>query len=349
MPNEINLFTLRSMLRALEQRVPPRQFFLDTFFPSTETHDTETIDIDIIQGKRRMAPFVNPNLEGKMVERLGYRTRSYKPPTLKPKMVTTAQEIMDRMPGQTIYGGNVTPAQRAAEQLGKDLGELDDMIRRREEWMASQVLTTGQLRVIGEGVDDTIVFGMKATHLPSLSGTALWSAPTTAKPLDNLRTWKRLVMKDSGISPTDVVMSADAYEAFLACDQITGTSNLFDLLRVSLGQIEPRDLGNGTTYVGRITELGLDLWVHEDWYISDFDDDVEESMMPAKKVLMGSRTARTTRHYGLIKDLEVNGQLQRFPKTWTEKDPSKRFLLVQSSPLMALHQVDAFLCAQVLA
>lgn len=350
MADTVNLYDLRTMLRALEQRKPPKTFFLDTFFPSTDVHDTDTVDIDIIKGKRRMAPFVNPRLQGKMVERRGYTTRTYKPPYLKPKTTITTDEIMKRMPGQTIYGGNMSPAERASQQLGKDMAELEDMIIRREEWMAATGITSGQVRVIGEGIDDTISFGMEATHLPTLSGTSLWSASTTATPIDDLRAWKRIVLQDSGIAPTDVVMGVDAYDAFLACDQISDKDkSLFDFLRLSLGQIEPRALPNGTTYVGRITELGLDLWVHEDWYISDFDDSVEESMMPPKKVLMGSRTARTTRHYGAIQDLEVNAALKRFPKTWTEKDPSARFLLVQSAPLMVPHQVDAFLCATVLS
>jgi hypothetical protein len=350
MANELNLFDLRSMLRALEQRVPPKTFFLDTFFPSTEVHDTDTVDIDIIQGKRKMAPFVNPRLQGKLVERTGYTTRTYKPPYLKPKMVTTAAELMKRMPGSTIYGGNVSPAQRAAEQLGRDLAELEDMIVRREEWMASTAVTSGQIRVIGDGIDDTITFGMQSSHLPVLSGGSLWSAPTTATPIDDLRDWKRQVLHDSGIAPTDCVMGIEAYEAFLKCNQVSDKDKgLFDFMRINLGQIEPRALPNGLTYVGRLTELGLDLWVHEDWYVTDFDDDVEEAMMPPKKVLLGSRNARTTRHYALIQDLEVSGALKRFPKSWAEKDPSAQFLLVQSAPLMVPHQVDAFLCATVLA
>ena len=350
MPNSVDLFDLRTMLRALEQRKPPRTFFLDMFFAMTEVHDTATVDIDIIKGTRRMAPFVRPTLAGKLIERQGYTTSTYKPPYIKPKMVTTAAEIFKRMPGQIIYGGNMSPQQRAAEQLGKDLADLEDMIIRREEWMAAKGITSGQLRVIGEGVDDTITFGMSATHLPTLSGGDLWSAPTTATPIDDLRAWKRTVIQDSGVAPTDVVMGPAAYDAFMKCNQVSDkTKSLFDFLRLTLGQIEPQALPNGTTYIGRITELGLDMWLHEDWYISDFDSSVEESMMPTNKVLMGSRNARTTRHYAAIQDLEASGALKRFPKTWIEKDPSAQFLVVQSAPLMIPHQVDAFLCAQVLA
>jgi hypothetical protein len=347
MADTVNIYEFRTMLAALEQRVPPRTFLLDTFFNSEEVHDTEAVDIDIVQGKRKLAPFVNPRLPGKTVERRGYSTQTYKPPYIKPKMVTTSADILKRQPGQTIYGGNVSPAQRAADQLGKDLAEMEDMIVRREEWMAAQALQKGSVRVIGDGVDDTIDFLMKATHKPVLASTAKWDAPTTATPLTDLKAWKRIIAQDCGLVPTDVVMGITAYDKFLACNQVSNSeTGLFNLQRVNVGQIEPRSLPNGVTYIGRITEIGVDVWTYEEWFVDA--DGTETPMIGNDKVLMASRNARATRHYGLIQDLNVNGALKRFPKSWEEEDPSARFVMVQSAPLMVPHQIDAFLCADVL-
>lgn len=343
----LDLFETRKMLAALEQRKPPRSFLLDTFFSVSETFDTEHVDIDIWKGKRRLAPFVSPKKEGKIVENLGYKTRSYKPPYIKPKKVTTAEDILKREMGQHIYGSNMSPMQKAAQRLGKDLAELDDMIIRREEWMAAQVLTTGKIRCQGDGVDETLDFLMEPTHLPVLTGTALWSATQTAKPLQNLRDWKRMIAKDSGVNPTDVIMSPDVYDAMLYTDEVKGTNNLFDNRRIMLGQIEPRDVGGGVTYIGRITELGLDLWTYEEWYVDEFDGNTEKPMIPEGKLIMGSPNAYTRRLYGAIKDLKSIGAVRRFPKSWEVEDPSARFVMVQSAPIIALHQVDAFVCATV--
>jgi hypothetical protein len=290
---------------------------------------------------------VNPRKEGKVVESQGYKTRSYKPPYIKPKKVTTAEDILKREMGQHIYGSNMSPMQKAAQRLGKDLAELDDMILRREEWMAAQVLTTGKVRCQGDGIDETIDFLMEAEHLPVLAGAALWSATTTAKPLQNMRDWKRLIAKDSGVNPTDVIMSPDVYDAMLYTDEVKGTNNLFDNRRIMLGQIEPRDVGGGVTYIGRITELGLDLWTYEEWYVDEFDEETEKPMIPTGKLIMGSPNAYTRRLYGAIKDLKSTGAVRRFPKSWEVEDPSARFVMVQSAPIPALHQVDAFLCATV--
>lgn len=348
---DINLFGLRTMLRVLEQLKPARKFLLNTFFSAAETHITESVDIDIVKGKRRMAPFVNPRLEGRIVDRLGYKTFSYKPPYIKPKMVTTAEDLLIRQPGEIIYGSDVAPGQRAQDQLVKDLAELDDIITRREEWMAAQALFTGKIHVVGDGVDDIIDFLMESSHKPVLTGTALWSAPTTADPLANLRTWKRIVSKDSGLSCNIGLMSTDTYDAFLNCLVKQSNTAAISMVQVSLGKIEPTQLPDGVTYIGRINELGMDLYTYEEWYLSDLatsKDQIELPMVPSGKVLLGSTQARTTVHYGAIKDLKALAAMARFPKSWEEDDPSVRMLMVQSAPLPTPHQIDAFLVGTVL-
>lgn len=347
-----DLFNTRTMLQALEQRYPARTFFLKMFFSVMNVADTDTIDIDIWKGKRRLAPFVNPRLQGKVVEKLSYKTLSYKPPYVKPKMVTTAADILERPAGSTIYTANQSPAQRASLEVGKNIGTLDDMITRREEWMAASVLTTGKIVVQGDGVDDEIDFLMEPSHLPTLSGGALWTAHTTATPIADLRTWKKLVSKDSGLVPTDCIMGSTAYENFMQCEEVIGTSGgkkgLFDLRRVDVGQIVPREQPDGVTYIGTITELGLDIWTYDEYYVDEIsENDEERSMMPENKVLMGSTRAYCRRQYGAIKDLKATAAVPRFPKTWEEDDPSARYLMLQSSPLPSMHQVDAFLCAEV--
>lgn len=346
---EAELFETRTMLAALEQRKPPRSFLRDTFFSTVETFDTEHIDIDIIKGKRKMAPFVSPLIEGKLLERTGFETRTLKPAYIKPKRVTTAADVFKRTPGETIYAGQKTPAQRAAEILGKDLAEIDDQIIRREEWMAAQLLTTGKVRCVGDGIDVLVDFLMPATHLPVLTSTALWSAPTTAEPISNLRTWKRLLGKDSGVAPSIVIMDTDAYDAFFKnTKEVRGVGNLFDLQRIFLGQIEPKDLGNGVTYIGRLTELGIDVYTYEEWYVDENDKNTEKPMIPSGRVIMGNPSVRTSRSYGAIKDLKSLNAVPRFPKTWETDDPSVRFVSVQSAPLLCFHEIETLLCATVL-
>ena len=211
----ISLFETRVMLRMLEQLKPARRFLLDTFFPTIETSNAKNVDIDIIKGSRRLAPFVSPTMEGKVVDREGYTTRSYTPPYIKPKMITTAQDFLNRNPGEHIYQSSQNAAQRAATQLVKDLATLENMVNRREEWMAAQLVQTGAVTVTGDGVSDTIDFGMDASHIITLTGGDLWSDMTNSTPLEDLRAWRRLILKDSGIVPNVCVMGSDALDAFI--------------------------------------------------------------------------------------------------------------------------------------
>lgn len=342
----IDLFDTRTMLAVLEQMLTPKSFLRDTFFSTVETSNTKYVDIDIMKGKRRLAPFVSPIHEGKVVERIGWTTNTYEPPYVKPKMVTTAQDFLKRDIGQTIYGSTDTAASRAAKQVGKDLMELDEIITRREEWMCSQLLQTGAVTVLGEGVNRQIDFQMDASHLITLSGADLWSAGS-AYPLDDLRAWRRLLLQDSGLAPTDVIMGYDAVDAFLNNTNVKGA---LDTRRIDLGEIVPASLPSGVIYYGRIKDVNVDLWVYDEWYVDPAGDgSTEAPMVNPKKIILGNRNARCARHYGAIQDLKANAAVPRFPKSWEEEDPSVRFIMVQSAPLMALHQVDAFACVQVLA
>ena len=71
-------------------------------------------------------------------------------------------------------------------------------------------------------------------------------------------------------------------------------------------------------------------------------------MVPEDKALVIASGLRATIHYGVIQDIEAGNFATRvFAKTWTEEDPSARFLLVQSAPLPVVHHVDALLIATV--
>lgn len=341
---ELALFETRTMLEALEQMYPPKTFLKDTFFPGGNTFTTKHVDIDIQKGKRRLAVYVKPTAEGKLVERIGFKTHSYIPPYVKMKTATTAQDFLTRNLGDTIYGAGDGPQARAEKQLGKDLAELDDMITRLEELQASQLLHTGKVIVNGEGYSDEIDFALPPSHQVVLAGADLWSDGANSDSIGDLKTWKRIISKDSGLIPSDIIMGIDAMDAFVNHPKI---KDVLDTRRIDLGQITPELLAGGVTYYGRLRELGIDMYAYEEYYLDNAGN--EQPLIDPKKVLMATMRARTSTNYGAIQDLKANFAVPRFPKSWETEDPSVRWVMLQSVPLLALHQVDAFLVAQVLA
>lgn len=336
----IDLFSTRTMLEAVNQMQPVRTFLKNTFFVNIRTFDTEYVDVDIVKGKRRMAPFVSPKIGGKVVERLGYRTNTYKSPMLAPKLPTTAEQLLKRLPGEPLYSG-MSPEDRAAEQLGRDLAELDEIITRREEWMCAQALFAGQIHITGDGVDEVIDFGL--TNKEVLTSTAKWS-DANSDPLADLKRWRQAIIKASGFSPDIVIMASDVADAFLGHEKI---QKLLDLRLVDTGQINPQTLPNGATYIGRIAEVGVNIYTYDEWYLDD--DGIEKPMVPEKTVLMASTAARFDLLYGAFIDVEEGVfDLPRIPRSWVEKDPSVRWVQMISRPLPVPQHIDSIYVATVL-
>lgn len=339
----MDIFDTRTMLDAVEQMKSPRRFLMDTFFRSGRTFPTKTVDIDIVKGKRKMAPFVHPRLPGSNSQREGYRTDNYTPPYIQPKRDTDAELILKRSPGENPFASQ-PPAMRAAAQLGRDLAELDEEITRREEWMCAQALTTGQIRVVGEGVDDTIDFLMAADHKITLT-TGQWGG-SASDPIKDLRTWKRKVAKDSGRTANVGVMSAEAVDAFQSNEQVM---KMLNTRRVDLGMIKPTELPDGVTYLGYLNDPGIDLYSYDEWFLDA--EGVERPMISSGGIILGSTSTRNGVLYGAIQDIEAieSGlvEARRFPKSWVTKEPSARWLKLQSAPLTALLEPDAFIFAKV--
>ncbi|MCJ8168638.1 major capsid protein [Atopomonas sediminilitoris] len=340
-----DIFDTRTMLAAVEQMPTARRFLLQTFFNggTPRTFASKSVDIDIIKGKRKMAPFVHPRLPGSVTLREGMRTDTYVPPYVQPKMETNAEMILKRAAGDNPYAVR-TPLERAGLQLGKDLADLDSQITRREEWMCAQALTTGQVRVVGEGVDDTIDFLMAADHKITLT-TNQWHT-ADGDPIGNLRAWKRKIAKDSGRTANTAALSGEALDAFQSNERVMKQLNT---RRVDLGLIKPETLPEGVTYLGYLNDPGVDLYGYDEWYVDDAD--TEQPMIPAGGLILGATTTQNAMLYGAIQDLEAieSGLVEaaRFPKSWVTPEPSARWLKVMAAPLAGLLEPDAFVYAKV--
>lgn len=342
----MDLFDTLTMLEAVEQMTTPRRFLMDTFFNGQvpETFGTQTVSIDIVKGQRTMAPFVSPRLPGSVSQRDGYTSNTYKPPYIQPKRETNAELLLKRAAGDTPFSAR-SPLDRAGEQLGRDLRDLDEQITRREEWMCAMALTTGQVRVIGEGIDDTIDFLMEADHKVQLAAGDRWNA-ANSDPIAHMRKWRRKIAQDSGRTANVGVLGGDALDAFLNNDAVLKKLNN---RRVDMGMIKPEELPDGVTYLGYLNDPGLDLYGYDEWVIDE--DGTPKPIVPAGGLILGATNTRNAMLYAAIQDLEAieSGLVEaaRFPKSWVTQEPSVRWLKLQSAVLSGMLEPDAFLFATV--
>jgi len=345
----IDMYKTRTMLAAIEQMKPSPKFLDGLVFTRRPPSMTEYIDVDIERGGDRMAPFVHHTVQGRVVQRNGFDTKSYKPPYIKMKMLTTADDILERQAGSHVYQGGMSPSQRAAQQLGKDTADLISRIDRRIEYMCSTALDTGTVTVAGDGIEMLFDFGMPATHKLGVADiSASWDDGGTASdPVADLRDLANLIWQDSGVWPNVCVMSHEAMSAFLTHPDVSGNHALMSSVQVNLGSLEPEMMDNGVTRMGFLKSLNLNLYGYNQRF-TDPDTDASVRLMPAKKIWLGNTRVRNSVHFGAIRDLSVTNSVQYYPKTWVENDPSARILLIQSAPMVALHQPDCWASVQVI-
>ena len=343
----VDIFETHVMLGAVRQdRDPVGTFLLDHFFPVGETAGGKNVIIDIVRGDQRLAPFVAPTREGKIVEKEATQTNIVEPAYIKPKMATqAAAEFKNRTAGE--IPGLPDPLTRAQERLTSDIIALEAQINRREEWMAAQALVTGQIPVVGEGVNRIIDMGMRTTHKITLSGTDRWSDPASDQ-ISDIGEWNDLVALDGQTSADTLILGTDAAAAFINNPTV---QKLLGNRGMNVGRIEPINEVKqrpGATYLGTITITGVGVDVYR--YSTMYRDETgAHPLVPASAAVLTSTLADFRRHYGAIQDYAANFvPVPIFPKSWVPDDPSTRFLLLQSAPVPAPHQIDAVVSAIVL-
>lgn len=348
----MDMFTTRTMLAMVEAgQKKSRTWLRDRYFTYRPTFNTQKIDFDVVGiGGRKIAPFVNPKVGGVVLEREGYSTKSFEAPELSPMRVTTAEDMLNRLPGEKLYSGK-NPNERAAEILGRDLSDLDDIITRREEAMCAEALFTGKLTVKGEGYDEVINFwgDLKTADKPKTTITKKWDTATDVEILQDLRSIRREMVKAGGFTPRDMIVGSKVADVLI---QKFAEGKALDNRRVDLGQIDPQSLPNGVIYYGYLKEVGLDLYGYDEWYVDV--DGKEKPMVPEKACLLASPAAKTMLAYGVVSlagDDEVKFyEGARIPDSWVQRaNPSGRVVQIKSRPLPVIQQIYGFHLVECLA
>lgn len=342
----MDIFDTNVLVQTVPNLLVAQNWLLDRFFPNVITSDSEYVSIDVDIGKRRMAPFVSPLVQGKLIESRRFQTNTFKPAYIKDKRAPDLRKPVRRQIGERI-GGEMSAAERMQANLAFEMTDQIDMLNRRLEWMAAQVLKAGSVLITGEGFPDTLVdFNRDAALTVTLVGTAKWDS-TAADPAGNISSWANTILKLSGSVPTDIVFSPTAFTNFIRDVKIRDAI-VFDTARF-------RDIQKANVNLGVQTKLGAqykgnwgsyDLWIYNDWYVDD--NDVQQRMLPDGSLFLSGPDMMGTRAFGAIMDPAFNyGPMAYAPKSWLKEDPAQRFLLMQSSPIVIPSRVNTTLFANV--
>lgn len=340
------LFDVYVLNRVIEESPPPPSWFLDRFFPSVQTGDgnTDAIIFDVDKSKPRLTPLVSPLLPGKPVPDDGYETNMLKPAYAKDLRRFDPSAPLRRRPGERI-GGAMDPMARRKALIAKHSSDQLDALTRREVYMAVEALRTGKLVLQGEQYPTTIVdFKRDASLTVALAGGARWGE-VGVSPSDDLELWANRVVDLGGGSINDVIMDPKAWGLIKKEQKFL---DLLDNRRATNSTIEAGIMVpnlDSYRYVGNNGDLNF--WVYNGRQVDDTGAIIP--VLPDYSVMMVDSTRMEgTRAYGHIHDEEANyASVRYFQKSWLEKNPAIRWLLLQSAPLVFPYRPNATFYAKV--
>lgn len=343
------LYTTYQLLQVQRKFKRLPAFFLQWFTTQINFQEDMIAFDKVSTDLTRVAPFVAPTAQGKVIREEGYNAVAFKPAYIKPKHVIDPNMIIPRQPGEALGTGSLTIEQRRNAVIAFLLQKHRAMHENTWEWMAAQALLNGYVDVEGENYPKTRVdFGRDA----ALTGTVDWTdgATTSESTFDDLYRMRRLVNDKSvtGAVVTTFIFGGDAWAQFVKVnkDLLFGQNGLMD-----------RNIGGSTTsvtrlwdglegveYMGRIAGLNgagaMDIYVNT----QKFRDDENQSqyMMPQNKILGVSQAVDGVRCFGAVLDKAAGWQsLEYFPKMWENEDPSVEYLMSQGAPLMVPRDPNA--------
>jgi len=335
-----DLLHWRSLTEAVRNIQIPGKMLLEKVFKRTRKFTTNQIDVDIILGNKKLAPFVSPIEGGTVVTKLGRSIKSVTAPRIRPKVQLNPADFNERAAGSSVYVSAEDRDKFKKEKIALEQLNLKNQCLRRIHWMCAQALT-GKITVNQENVAFEVDFKVPDANKPVLvsdeNGAFKWDG-ADAQILKNIRAWKRLGA-NAGHNLRLGISTPSVTDAMLANDEI---KKLLDLRNANIGQITL----DGMDYIGRIS--GVDIFEFSEEYIDETG--VSHPMLPDGTFTMLDPDARFDMNYGAVQDIEAGGDVVTdfFSKSWTEKDPSALWLLVETDPLPTVNEPGALVHATVL-
>lgn len=313
-------------------------------FSDFYTFDTEEVYFDRVLDDKRMAPFVAPLAPGKVQQPRGFRKETIIPASLKPKNQVSAKEVMKRMAGERI-GGEMSASDRAAALREQYLMNHQMKIWRRKEWMASSILRTGQVTIVGEDYPSVLVnFARTGSLTKALAGAARWGEAGVS-PYSDVDGWIDEVGTESGSAVNVVVMDRLAWALYAADPKVEKA------LDRQLGQTAALTLGLTATVPGSPVYKGRDGNVEFYVYNDNYEDDAGAAakLIPDYTVMLISQGGvEGARLYGCIQHAENDyAEGEYFPHNWVDPNTGAEWIETITAPILAPKRINATACATV--
>jgi len=333
------LFDTVSLIAALAAMDRPQAFLRDRYYGNVVTSTDEEIAVDKLLKRKKMAPFVSPDVAAKERAMRGRSVETFRPAYIKPLNTIRPTDLVKRAHGEGLTG-DLSPEERRLAIINQTLLDQDDEITRREEWMCAQIMRSGIVTVEGEDYETQIVdFKRPANQTVALAGVSRWGE-TGVSILSDLRSWASTTQRASGGVVTDVILGAGAAELVQKDPEL---KEIMDNRRQASGAFELGPVASGSqeqpaTYLGSVGQFNFITYsqIFED----DEGNDVE--IWPDYGVgLVAPNVHAGNMAYGAILNLKSLEAVSRFPHHFETENPSREHLTTEAAPLPVPSEIAA--------
>lgn len=338
------------LLAAYKEQKAPSTFLQSRYFPDGTTFTTAQVLVEYKDGNQKLAPFVSPEVGGKVVRRDGYEANAYKPALIAPKRALTIDNLTQKGFGEALYG-ELTPAERAVKITADDLTEMDEMIVRRHAQMCAQVMQENALTMNHYG-DDNKIIEVKKIEYFNEQNDAVWENSVKwnsadADILAEIAVITKLLTK-RGLPAQDVIMGYEAADAFLNNEKI---QKLLDNRNFNIGAIDPTENFDDAVFLGQLNCKGrkMNFIQYDATYI---DENGEEKYYIDPKTIIVTAPGCGVTNYGAITQLdygntEFTTYAEKRVPLYAIKDQVREVAL-RTAPLVQPKHKNAFIKATVL-
>lgn len=340
-----------TLIAAYKEKKAPNTFLQSRYFPDGETFKTSQVLVEYKDGNQKLAPFVAPEIGGKVVKRDGYTAVAYKPAFIAPKRALTIDNLRDKGFGEALYG-ELSEDERALAITADDLVDMDEMIVRRHEEMCAQVLTTNALTMKHYTDNNELSEVKNIAYFTESANPAVYtpSVAWTSADADIIGDVAAIALSlaKRGLPAVDVILGTEAADAFLNNEKV---QKLLDNRNFNIGAVDPTENFPEAVFLGQINCKGYKLNFIQ--YAATYENDKGESTpyIDAKTIVVTAPGCGVT-NYGSITQIDFGSidfttyAAKRVP-LYAVKD-QVRTIALRTAPLVQPKNKNAFISATVI-
>jgi len=306
-----------TVIRDVVQKLPyPNNAVLSNRLPTTPW-PYPSVTWDVIKGSRTMAKPNVPNSEAHIVPRIGVSQESAH------FLYTREKKVFEPT---TLYWlkqpGTLSNKQNAEQAVLRELQDLNLRVDNLVEWTCWRALT-GSISFNFNDVVANVDTHIPSSHKPVV-GTS-WATATPMQIVADIKAWRRLIARDGQVAARDVYLTDVTLDRIFNAwmNAGAGTGGLGGLLS---DRMKDQYYATGTLP----GFLGMNWNIVESFF--DNDAGVPTSFVADDALFLVNLSDNRPMEIfqGPTADDEApNGFTGKFTKTWKEKDPSARQVLLE--------------------